>query len=454
MYQSTLTLLNSLRSAVSALTTESAPQHHCQLISRENKSFSILDSSPPPPASSMEPIMTTAFALPRLSLHTCSSVQTAHANPARVVVEEGRKQARRLMYGAGGAFRGLEERRKKLERLMMMTSTSISSGFGGGFGSNGFRGNGRGRGLPDDNSDADDDDSIVDPSWGIAPSAHVLLRSKADAAYGAAVANLMSMSVAFKTNASFVDPSVPVVVLLGWMGARQKHLAKYKKFYEGLGYEVHCVFNNLYTAIFPPASKAQAKRIERFIDGQPMDRPVIVHAFSIGTGIYGFLLDSLRHEKEKFDMFRERVAGVIFDSGPAPIFPNDVAKGLNTVFPMISRKVWEPIATTFFQVTRARQVFSRSEDALRKIQFPVPQLYFYCGNDKVIPNLQHAVEDFVEKNKQRGVEVYKTFWEKSIHASHFKVHPEEYIGNLSTFLNRCMEVYSEKKAQVAAHVPH
>lgn len=386
-----------------------------------------------------------AFASPfNASSATCHQVVASHANPARVVVEEGRKQARRLMYGAGGAFQGLVEKRKSFERFVMMTGTTFSSGFGGGLrngGTNGPRGSGRR--LPDDNSE-DDDDFIVDPSWGIAPGAHVLLRGKADAAYGAAVANLISMSVAIQSNTPFMDPSVPVVVILSWMGARHKHLAKYRQFYEDLGYEVHCVFNDLRTAIFPPASRAQAKRIERFIDGQPAGRPVIVHAFSIGTGIYGILLDSLRHEKEKFDMFCGRVAGVVFDSGPAPIFPKDVAKGLNTVFPIISKKLWEPLASTLFALTRARLVYGRSEDALRKTQFPVPQLYFYSGDDKVIPNLKHAVDDFVEKNKQRGLEVYKTFWEKSVHAAHLRVHPDEYVNNLSAFLSRCMEVYTEK----------
>lgn len=380
-----------------------------------------------------------------------SDARAIYRHPAQKVVEQGQEQPRRLTYGADGAFRGLVRKRKSFERFMHNTGSNLSSGFGDGFrngGSNGSGGNG-GR-LPDENSDdGENDDSVVDPSWGIAPSAHVLLRSKADLAYGAAVANLLSMRVSFKPNASFMDSSVPVVLILSWMGARQKHLAKYKKFYEDLGYEVHLVLNDLRTAIFPPASRAQAKRIERFIDCQPADRPVIVHAFSIGTGIYGILLDSLRHEKEKFDMFRERVAGVIFDSGPAPIFPRDVAKGLNAVFPMISRQIWEPIASAFFMVTRARKVYGRSEDALRKVQFHVPQLYFYSGDDKVIPDLKQSVEDFVEKNKQRGVEVYKTFWEKSLHASHIKVHPEEYINNLSSFLNRCMEVYSEKKLLVA-----
>ncbi|PXF39438.1 Transmembrane protein 53 [Gracilariopsis chorda] len=315
------------------------------------------------------------------------------------------------MYGGGGAFRGLATRRQQLERQLQRMGS-------GGFGR--FGGLGGGGGSGDDHHHHDDDDN-VDPSWGVAPGAHVIMRGRADDAYRIA-SSLFSA---------------------GWV-RRKKHLKKYTKFYEDLGYEVHCVCNDLKTAIFPPASKAQAKRIGDIIDQQPPNRPVFVHAFSIGTGIYGLLLDGLRHEKERFDKITHKIAGVVFDSGPAPIFPNDVAKGLHTVCPMISKAVWEPIASTFFWITKARHSFGRSEDALRTMQLPSPQLYFYSGDDKVIPNMKNAVEGFMENNRQRGLEVYNKFWEKSVHASHLKIHPDEYIANLSSFINRCMEIRSIK----------
>lgn len=339
------------------------------------------------------------------------------------------RRVRALMYGAGGAFRGLAQR-------------SFSSGINNG---------GRRGGRDDDHND----DGNVDPSWGAAPGVHVVLRERCDEVYRTAVANLIQMSAALSMP-SFVSPTdatVPVVIMLSWMGAQQKHLTKYTKFYEDLGYEVHCFFNGLRTAIFPPASKAQAKRIQAFIDDQPDGRPVFVHAFSIGTGIYGLILDNLRNDIEKLDRLKSRIAGVVFDSGPAPIFPNDVAKGLHTVCPMVSKAVWEPVAGLFFFVTKARQAFSRSEEALRKLQLPSPQLYFYSLDDKVIPNIHHAIEEFVEKNRQRGLEVYKKWWEKSTHASHLKVHPEEYLTNLDKFVRRCMDLHKQKEtvdAPVAA----
>lgn len=369
------------------------------------------------------------------------SVACDRLDAPRRAVASGKKRVRALMYGAGGAFRGLASPRERIGELVRMS--------GGGFG--GFKGGGGAGG-----GDEDDEEWNVDPSWGAAPGVHVVMRGRCDEAYRLLVANLVAVGVGVGKGGAFVgvgDPTVPVVILLSWMGAQQKHLEKYRAYYEGMGYEVHCVFNDLKTAVFPPASRAQANRIGEFISGQPDDRPVFVHAFSIGTGIYGLLLDSLRHDMEKLDRITKKVTGVVFDSGPAPIFPTDVAKGLNTVCPLISRAVWEPIAGTLFFLTKARQSFGRSEDALRKLQLPIPQLYFYSLDDKVIPNIHHAVEEFIDKNKQRGLEVYKKWWDKSIHASHLKVHKEEYLANLNSFIHRCMEVRSQQRENATLPAP-
>jgi hypothetical protein len=286
---------------------------------------------------------------------------------------------------------------------------------------------------------------------------HVVMRGKCDEAYRAAVANLLALANSSlpsgKDMPAFLggDPAVPLVIMLSWMGANSRSLARYKTFYESIGYEVHVVINGLKTAVFPPASKKQAEHVAHVINAQPSDRPVFVHAFSIGTGIYGLFLDAIKHDLQRLDSVKNKITGVVFDSGPAPIFPHDVAKGLHLVCPMISKAVWESAARAFFFVTQARKSFERGENALAKFQIQSPQLYFYSKDDKVIPNIHQAVEEFIDKNKQRGIEVYNKFWEKSVHATHLKLHPDEYLANLERFVHRCMEVRSDRiKASLAA----
>lgn len=106
--------------------------------------------------------------------------------------------------------------------------------------------------------------------------------------------------------------------------------------------------------MFLHAIRAHAKRIERFVDGQPVSLPIIVRAILISTGSNGIFLYSLRQKTEKFDMFCGRAPGQMFHSCPASIFPRDVANILKTVFSIISKTFWGHLASILFTVKRAR----------------------------------------------------------------------------------------------------
>lgn len=368
-----------------------------------------------------------AFASPpvaALQRPSADQVAASAAAASRAFAAAPQRRVRELMYGAGGAFQSFAA------QAQSAWPPGGWNGGSGGFG--GWR------------HWDDHEEWRPDPSWGVAPGVHVVLRNKCDEVYAAAVAQLVQMSNALPPMVR--DPAVPVVVLLSWMGAQTKHVAKYTEYYESLGYEVHTVLNGLRTAIVPAAARANADQVMAIVEAQPEGRPVFFHAISIGTGVYGIFLNKVQESNERLERLRAQVAGVIFDSGPAPIFPVDVAKGLNTVCPMVSRGIWEGLTSAVFMLTQARKVFSASEDALRKTQFPTPQLYFYSQDDKVIPNLHKAVDDFVLKNKERGLEVYNKVWQKSVHAAHFKIHNEEYVTKLGEFTERCMEVFNQKKA--------
>lgn len=366
----------------------------------------------------------------------------------------------RYRYGAGAAFAGLRQRAGPHALELVGVVKGVVGDLERGMAGAGGHGAGWGGQGGDDwggwghGGDGEGDEDI--PSWGAAPGVHVVLRGRCDEAYRSAVAGLLG-AAGLRGREALVkafgasDPNVPLVILLSWMGANPRGLAKYKAFYEARGCEVHVVMNGLKTAIFPPASQRQAQYIADVIDVQHAERPVFVHAFSIGTGIYGLLLDKLVKEGgEKLDGLRSRLAGVVFDSGPAPIFPHDVAKGLHTVCPPVPKPVWEAAARAFFFVTQARKAFEKGEKALAEVQHAAaPQLYFYSKDDKVIPGLGDAVEGFIEENKRRGVEVYKTFWERSVHATHLKMHPKDYVGNLDAFVKRCMTVFDGRKGAAA-----
>jgi len=240
------------------------------------------------------------------------------------------------------------------------------------------------------------------------------------------------------------DPSKPLILLLSWMGAKNKHMERYRKYYWSKGYEVVTFLNGMSVALLPEASKVQAQRVIDVLEAQPDGRPIFVHAFSIGTGVYGIVLDHLMHDMERFNRIAKNVAGVIMDSGPAIILPKDLAVGLHTMQPRISKAIWNALAQALFWVTQARACFSKAEEALRSSQFPAPQIYFASRDDKVIRGMHEKIEQFVDTNRQRGLDVYQKIWDQSLHAGHFKIHPEEYGKNLEVFLGRCMDAFSKR----------
>jgi len=339
---------------------------------------------------------------------------------------------------------------------MKLGIPTMAGGGGGGLG--GSSGGGLGHsGWSYGGSDDEDEDGEFGRSAAQAPAVHVLLRKYGDGgamcekmalAVGAGVAHLESSAAAFVGN-----PTAPVVILLSWMGAKSKSMKKYAEFYQSKGFEVHYVFNGFRTALVPNASRAQARRVASFLDAMPDEKPVFVHAFSIGTGIYGYMLDHIKSDVARFEAIQSKVRGVIFDSGPAPMLPSDVARGLHTVCPAVSRAAWAAVAHGMFWVTQARENFIHAENALRQVPLKRPQLYFYSTDDRVVSGINDSVQDYMARNRALGLDVYHTVWEKSAHATHLKHHRDEYLASLQRFLDQCMDVASRGVEQVSMVVP-
>uniref|UniRef100_A0A8C6ZPD6 Transmembrane protein 53 n=1 Tax=Nothoprocta perdicaria TaxID=30464 RepID=A0A8C6ZPD6_NOTPE len=112
----------------------------------------------------------------------------------------------------------------------------------------------------------------------------------------------------------------PVVVLLGWAGCRDRHLAKYSAIYSHTG----CATIR-YTApwrmVFFSESfgikslQTPAKRLlELLFDYSMENRPILFHVFSNGgVMLYRYILEAL-HTQQPFKSLR--VVGTIFDSAP------------------------------------------------------------------------------------------------------------------------------------------
>ncbi|KAK4536087.1 hypothetical protein CDCA_CDCA07G2112 [Cyanidium caldarium] len=249
---------------------------------------------------------------------------------------------------------------------------------------------------------------------------------------------------ALADTAAFVgDSQRPVVILLSWLGAGNRQLSKYAEWYRAHGYDVVLFFNGVHTAMLPVFCRKQAIRLMRMIDEIPASRPVVVHSFSIGTGIYGYMLDAMHHghnvTEEMVDKVRKQIRAVIFDSGPGHMRASAMASGLHAACPKVGLRVWNALAEGAFRLLRVQEGYRRAESALQHVQLPsVPQLYLYSRDDNVVKDLDQSVRQYIEAQRRRGLEVYHKMWECSQHVAHFKFHPEEYKENVERFLQRAL----------------
>ncbi|KAJ3694544.1 hypothetical protein LUZ60_010024 [Juncus effusus] len=275
--------------------------------------------------------------------------------------------------------------------------------------------------------------------------------------------------------------SVLTVVLLGWLGARQKHLRKYAEMYNSKGIRsVRFVVPAKELLGIDLGSRVEAKikelakEIEDWCSVKEKDgreRNLMFHTFSnTGWLAYGVILDSLKSRED----IKNKIRGCIIDSGPcAEINPQVWAAGFsaallrkqnnsipplpnqntedskpdanftrnyeNGIRPSIAETFLLSILCRFFELTLKlpdiNRKLSKYISILMNEQPACPQLYLYSKADKVIPS--SYIEEFIEKQKKFGRTVYAHDFVFSPHVDHFRTYPRQYISKVDEFLNVC-----------------
>ncbi|XP_076885554.1 uncharacterized protein LOC143535104 [Bidens hawaiensis] len=256
-----------------------------------------------------------------------------------------------------------------------------------------------------------------------------------------------------------------VVVLLGWLGAKQKHLKKYADWYTSKGFHV-------ITFTFPMSeilSYQVGGKTEQYIDSlvthlsewleEECNHNLVFHTFSnTGWLVYGAMLEKFQTQDHTL---MERIKGCIVDSAPvAASDPQIWASGFSAAFlkknsiaatgyrnkddiaakPTLQEVALLVVLEKFFHVVlNLPAIDKRLSNVLVQLksgQPSCPQLYFYSSADKVIP--AGSVESFIEVQQRMGHVVRSCNFKSTPHVDHFRHEPELYTTHLSQFLNDCM----------------
>ena len=239
----------------------------------------------------------------------------------------------------------------------------------------------------------------------------------------------------------------PIVALLGWNSAQDKHLAKYSEIFEQKGFDTVRIPANPYNT-FLRLNRVKEISLE-FLEileemNSKQNRPFILYAFSMGGFNMGYFIreaittPGLRH----FNSIN--VIGCIFDS--CPHFPGwQSIKGIQSTIvetipnPLIKVPVWVALGVVTPPVFLFTPVLRRLIPESMAAPLGCPELFLFCGTDNLVP--EKDVWIFIDAHKKKGIKVFTKFWEVSGHVQHYKNYPEEYLKEVNTFTDYCMKQY-------------
>ncbi|KAL0326744.1 UNVERIFIED_CONTAM: Transmembrane protein 53-A [Sesamum angustifolium] len=266
-----------------------------------------------------------------------------------------------------------------------------------------------------------------------------------------------------------------VVVLLGWLGAKQKHLNKYAEWYTSRGFHA-ITFTFPMSKVLSYQVGGQAEQdIELLVNHlaewleEEHGKNLVFHTFSnTGWLTYGVILEKFRQQDSAL---AGRIRGCIVDSAPvAAPDPQVFASGFSAAFlkknsvatkgsvreadaevtigtrtsievkPALTEAALLLILEKFFGVVlNYPSINRRLSDVLSVLtleQPSCPQLYIYSSADKVIP--APSVESFIEKQRKSGREVRACDFISTPHVDHFRSDPKLYSSQLTQFLEDCV----------------
>ncbi|XP_047078409.1 transmembrane protein 53-like [Lolium rigidum] len=271
------------------------------------------------------------------------------------------------------------------------------------------------------------------------------------------------------------DRSQTVVVLLGWLGSKQKHLKRYAEWYTSRGF--HAVtFTLPMSDIVSYNVRGKAEKNVEMLSEHLADwvreedgKKIVFHTFSnTGWLCYGVILENLQRQDPSAV---HKIKGSIVDSAPVAVPDSQVwalgfsaaimkkhsvaTKGAisndtrSDVLVVESQRDLKPAATEavllsalekFFDVVLNYPAINRRLSGVMEIlssnQPNCPQLYIYSSADRVIP--AKSVESFVESQRKAGCEVRSCDFVSSPHVDHYRSNPGLYTSELTKFLEDCV----------------
>ncbi|WVZ77982.1 hypothetical protein U9M48_025768 [Paspalum notatum var. saurae] len=270
-----------------------------------------------------------------------------------------------------------------------------------------------------------------------------------------------------------------LVVLLGWLGARQKHLRRYADLYRERGVGAVRFVVPVRELVGIDLGRRVERRVADLSDeiaawcDADRRRTLLFHTFSnTGWLAYGAVLENLQSR----DDITERIRGCIIDSAPVlEIRPEVWAAGfsaamlkknssmtgpaaesldgpiVNGTLNKVSSNLTQPSWGECFLLSTLQKFFEivlhvpdvnkrlcKVLSVLSDKQPSCPQFYLYSSADRVIP--ANCVESFMDLQRSLGRSVFAHNFVSSPHVDHYRSFPHVYSAKIDEFLKICTTV--------------
>ena len=240
---------------------------------------------------------------------------------------------------------------------------------------------------------------------------------------------------------------IPLVLVLGWAGAIDKHVLKYSQMYENMGCHTIRLSPTVGLSVFKPElHKVYAIKLLDLIKAKPElnNSPIVVHTFSnAGTFIYRHVSDILHDVENQYSYLKPNIKTMIYDSGPGS--NDDLNRLKKAVLELVQTSVKYkilsyPIAYTGFfywdfkYLKRRPNFLDKNIEALKRDKFEIPILSIFSKADDLIDYKQ--ILNFISERKKNApnVKIETVLFEDSPHCTHYLVHTDVYVEKLRKHL--------------------
>lgn len=107
----------------------------------------------------------------------------------------------------------------------------------------------------------------------------------------------------------------PMLLLLPWLGSRPQAIAKYCEIYFRMGFDVLLVESEVSQFLWPRWALEYGGRVLELLESERFSqRPLLVHAFSIGAYTFAQMLVHVAKDTQRYQGLTNRIKGHIYDS--------------------------------------------------------------------------------------------------------------------------------------------